>query len=478
MSSIKTKVKTVVAFLVAAVLLSLSVSCNIYVRNEGILADDYVPQPAGKVKLNYYIAGTDQLTKAINDYVRVFQQKFKDVDVQAMLSSRDRAQIQAEIAAKTVGDVFFLFESDVYNYAQTQRALMPLDYYVEAYGIDLLNIFSAMIDMGTVNGKLYMATCNYNHIIYYYNKDLIRAANLTDPAELQEAGQWDWATFKDYCVRLTYTDEASGKKYCGSTLRLGYSAEYIPFLEGYGGKWYDTENKRVSFVSDENVLRGVREMCDFVAMNCCKYSAVSQSTVGVKSVKKTLSQENFADYNDVNQVCFRAGEHDNMVSIGQNYDSIGIDWDVVAVPALPVHKVGTGCSGFAVFNGTRNPDSAAALALTILTEEGQRAYHGQEGGAVPNIKTLAYNDDYWRVPFEDKSVDPENGKNYNAFISFPEADTYAFVECVIPPEIAEIVRKYMQNVVPEHINGERGVENTLTLLETEANEKWSAIYNG
>jgi len=477
MDSLKTKAKTALAFALAIVLICLAVSCSPYVRLDGTLPDAYVPKPGGKIKLNYYIAGTDQLTKAVNDYVREFQQKYPDVTVQAMLSSRDRSQIQAEIASRSVGDVFFLFESDVYNYAQTQRALMPLDYYVEAYGVDLSNIFSAMVDMGTVNGKLYMATCNYNHIIYYYNKDMIKAANLEDPADLQEAGTWDWDTFKDYCRQLTFMDETTGKKYVGCTLRLGYSAEYIPFLEGFGGKWYDTENKKVSFVSDDRVLRGVREMCDFVAMNVCKYSAVSQSTVATKSVKKTISQENFLDYNDMNQVCFRAGEHDNMVSIGQAYDQAGIDWDVVAVPALPTHKVGTGCSGFAVYNGTKNPDAAAALALTILTEDGQRAYHGQDGGAVPNIKSLAYNSSYWRVPFADRSDDPDYGKNYNAFISFPEADTYAFVECVIPPEVAEIVRKYMQNVVPEHVNGERDVENTLTLLETEANEKWESIYN-
>ena len=478
MKSVVTKVKSAAVILMCIVMAVLVLSCSSYDPNGGALPDGYIPEPSGKVKINYYIASTEQLTKAINDYVRAFQAKYPEVQVQAMISSRSKQDIAADVAARTVGDVFFLFESDVYNYAETQRALMPLDYYVEAFGIDLQNVFGAMVDMGTVSGKLYMATANYNHIIYYYNKDLIRAANLIDPAEGQEQGTWDWETFKDYCQQLTFTDDATGKKYVGSTLRLGYSAEYIPFLEGFGGKWYDTVEKKVSFVSDLNVLEGVREMCDFVRSNCCKYAAVQQSTASAKGIKNTASQMSFSDYNDQNQVCFRAGEHDNIVSIGQAYEAAGIDWDVVAVPALPVHKVGTGCSGFAVYNGTRNPDAAAALALMILTEEGQLAYHGQEGGAVPNIKSLAFNNDYWRVPFTDRHEDPENGKNYDAFISFPEADTYAFVECVIPPEVAEIVRFYMQNVVPDDVNGERSLENTLTLLETEANEKWESIYNG
>lgn len=467
------------AALVMAVLLAVTLlGCRPYDPAEGILDEGYEPDPSGKVKLNYYIAANDALKKAINDYVSAFNQKYSNVKVQTSLSSRTKDQIAAEVAAKTVGDVLFLYESDVYNYAVTQKALMQLDYFVEAYGIDLANIFTAMVDMGTVNGRLYMATCNYNHIIYYYNKDLIKAANLTDPVELQNNGTWTWDTFKEYCRALTFTDEAQGTNYVGAALRLGYSAEYIPFLEGFGGKWYDTAEKRVSFFSDERVLQGVKEMCDFVRSNTCKYYAVDVTGQGYKTVKNTPSQMNFQSYNDKTQVAFRAGEHDNMITIGRDYESSGIDWDVVAVPALPTHRVGTGCSGFAVFNGTRNPDAAAALALTILTEEGQTAYHGQEGGAVPNIKSLAYNNGYWRVPFEDRRDDPVNGKNYDAFISFPEADTYAFVECVIPPEVADVVKKYMQNVVPEDVNGERSLENTLALLEAEANQKWDSIFKG
>ena len=178
------------------------------------------------------------------------------------------------------------------------------------------------------------------------------------------------------------------------------------------------------------------------------------------------------------QVCFRASEHDGLISIGNQYESAGIDWDVVCVPALPVHKVGNGCSGFAVSNSTKNPDAAAALALFIYSEEGQKAFHGQDGGAVPNIKSLAYSDSYWRVPFADRADDAENGKNYAAFISYPEADTYGFAECVIPPEIADVVKEYMQNVVADDVNGTRAMADTLNLLETEANELWASMYAG
>ncbi|MBR5006467.1 MAG: hypothetical protein IKY07_05185, partial [Clostridia bacterium] len=114
---------------------------------------------------------------------------------------------------------------------------------------------------------------------------------------------------------------------------------------------------------------------------------------------------------------------------------------------------------------------------SLYTVDGQKAYNGQDGGSVPNVRALA-NADFWRVPFADNTVDPENGKNYFAFISYPEADTYGQVECVIPPEIASIVKKYMQNVVPNAVNGSKAVDVTLRELEEEANQKWESIYEG
>ena len=146
----------------------------------------------------------------------------------------------------------------------------------------------------------------------------------------------------------------------------------------------------------------------------------------------------------------------------------------MSFPALPAHKVGICASGFAVFNRTQNPDAAAALCLFLYTEDGQRAYIGQEGGSVPNVRRLA-DDTFWRVPFTDTSLDPENGVYYDAWISYPEADTFGQVECVLPPEIAQIVKDRLQNVVPNAVNGTRSVADTLARLEQQANDAWAQI---
>ncbi|MBP1587315.1 MAG: extracellular solute-binding protein [Clostridia bacterium] len=477
MKNTKSIVK-VVASLALAFILSIAVfGCTRYEPISGDLPDGYEPTPEGKIKLQYYIAATEADKRSVNDWVSAFQRQYPDVQVNAEISNAGKNVIVSQIASKTVGDVFFLWETDVYNYASVQKALMPLDNYVLAYEIDTANIFSAIMDMGRVDGKLYMVMRDYNHIVLMYNRDLIKSAQLTDPIELEASNEWTWDKFKEYCSALTTLDEEADVQTVGCQMRLGYAPLYIPFLEGFGGKWYDKENKKVAFNSDPNVLQGVNEMVNFVASNVCKYIAVDTAGTTANAIKDTPSQNSFSSYNSATQVVFRDTEFPSFASNGKEYNSKVIDWDVVSMPHLPTPKVGTGATGFAVFNGTRNADAAAALCLSLYTEDGQRAYNGQEGGSVPNVKSLA-EDYFWRVPFEDKAFNPEEGKNYYAFISFPEADTYGQVECVIPPEIAAIVKKYMQNVVPDAVNGVKTVDNTLAELEAEANEKWESIYTG
>ena len=54
----------------------------------------------------------------------------------------------------------------------------------------------------------------------WYNKAMLSAANLEDPAKLVEKGTWTWDTFRDMCVKLTKT---AG----GTTTQWGYYDEYL-----------------------------------------------------------------------------------------------------------------------------------------------------------------------------------------------------------------------------------------------------------
>ncbi len=468
----KSRIFKILAVVIASVLLIAGISgCSVYTPQTGELPEGYLPEPSGKIKVQYTFTTTEQQKRSINDWISTFNTKYPDVKVTVEFNVSTTA-LQAQISSKTCGDVFFLDETQVYNYAVVQKALMPLDYYVEAYGIDLSNVFAAIMQMGVCEGRLYMVLRDYNHMLLHYNRDLVRGANLVDPIELESKDEWTWETFKQYCRVLT-TDEESEDKIVGGSMPLGYTPVSVMFLEGWGGKYYDTANKKVYFKSDEKVLEGVMEMVGIVEENIFRYEPVDQNGTGAQGINTSAaSRRDFSSYRTV----FGSLVFPSFATIGREYEQKGIDWDVVSMPATPVHKVGTGATGFVVFNGTKNKDAAAALTLSLYTPEGQRAYNGQEGGSVPNVRSLA-DDSFWRVPFADRRDDPEEGKNYYAFVSYPEADTYGRIECVLPPDIAKIVTTALQNLVPNVVNGKMSADTLLEKLETEANLKWESLYN-
>jgi ABC-type glycerol-3-phosphate transport system substrate-binding protein len=474
----KQKVKVVVAFLLVAMLAISAFGCAEPPVNTGILPPDYQLEVEGDVSLLYYIAQTEAEKSSIRDWVANFENKYPDCDVDAQVTVLNKSAVQAMIASKTIADVFFLWETDVYDYAVKQDALMPLDHYVEALNIDTENVFSAILDMGRVDGRMYMVMRDYNHIVLFYNKTLLgKNTDLVDPVELDKAGDWTWDTFTDYCEKLTIKDTDGVTTQVGASLRLGYAPIWIPFVEGFDenndSKWFNTTKKEINMVGNQDVLNGIQEMIKIIEDGNAIYNPNSGVDGAVAVQREGLP--NYRSFEIRTQVVFEDSQFPTLGTAGAAYDQAGQSWDVVSFPALPNHKVGTGATGFAVFNRTSNADAAAALCLSLYTEDGQRAYNGQEGGSVPNVKTLA-EDTFWRVPFADaSSSDDGSGIYYEAFISHPEADTYGQVECVLPPDIAVIIKEGMANLIPNHINNSMSYENAIAQIQQQANELWATL---
>lgn len=467
----KQKVKVIVAFLLVAVLAISAFGCNKREDHHGILAPDYVPEVKGKVSVLFQAANTDAEKASVKNWASFFENEHPGVKVETEITLLGPETVDAQIASNSIADVFFVKEYEVYNYAVTQDALMSLDDYAQKFEIDTQNIFSAILEMGRVDGRLYAVMRDYNHIVMCYNKELIKQdASLEDPVELDKRGEWTWDTFKDYCERLTKTD-GDVTTQIGASMRFGYAPIWIPFVEGFGGKWYDTANKKVTFTSDEKVIEGIQEMVNVVESGTVAFNPQGEEGVNIANITVEGLPKN-GDF-DYSNTVFQDIQFPLMAGKGNTYEDNDIEWDIVSFPALPTPKVGTGATGFAVFKRNNNPDAAAALCLSLYTEEGQLAYNGQEGGSVPNIKSLA-EDDFWRVPFADKATG-DDGIYYDAFISHPEADTYGRVECVLPPEIATIIKEAMANIVPNEINGTGELDTTIATLEQQANDMWETL---
>ncbi len=389
---------------------------------------------------------------AADAVVNAFQDAYPNVSV---TKDYKPGNIAARIASGEIGDVFWFTGPETYNYAVTQKCLLSLNQFIEPLHIDMSKVFTGVLQIGTVDGQLYMVPRDYNHIVMLYNRTALKEAGLADP----EHG-WTWDTFKDYCTKLTKVDPNDTAHFTqiGADFQLSWAPCYIPVLEGWGGTWVDTEEKYVSLTNDK-VLEGIEEVLTF-------------ANTGALLKDYWEDDGAYSNLNNLSYV-FSAVCYPMVQPLATAYDEAGIDWDFCDYPAFPNHVVGTGASGFAAYRYTRNPNAAAALALFFLSKEGQYAYHSNAGGSVPLVKELA-EDNFWRGHGAVKEGCDWSVKNYEAFISFPEADINGEVNCRMPIRVAKVVGDGWQAVLNSYYN-EGSYMDQLTLVETRANEVWQSI---
>ena len=444
-------IKTCCALLLVAAMCLTLFACNPGRDVTITVPPDEKIVPTGDVKFTCSISTLTE-EDAANAFIEAFESKYPGVSV---TKDYNPGNVPARIASGEIGDVFHFTEEETYNYAVTQKALLPLNQYIKPLGIDTSTVYTGVYALGQVEGQLYMVPRDYKHIIMVYNRSALKADGLEDPKD-----GWTWDEFKSYCTQLTKTDAADSKVYTqvGANLNYTWDPVYVSFLEGWGGTWVDTEEKVIN-LTDEKVRTGVEELLNFA-----KTGAIKPEGMSDMSAYSNVTDDKYV---------FRTMVYPQIVSVGQNYDNLGIEWDFVSFPAFPTHKVGTGCSGFGVYKYTKNPNAAAALALFFLDKEGQTAYHSQEGGSVPLVKELA-EADFWRYADSAGTENDWSQKNYNAFVSFPEADTEGRVKCKMPAQVASVIVSGWSGMLSNFFDNGNYIDS-LTEMETKANEQWQKI---
>lgn len=415
----------------------------------GILPEGYEANVSGHITVTYPLASMDQDKLSLSYFSKEFMKKYDKASVTLDFSAGDT---NARIAAGDIGDVFFIWEENVYTYGVENLALMPLDAYIEPLNIDKDNVYSGIYDLGVAKGLLFMAARDHTHIVLFYNATALEEEGLPTPPD-----DWDWELFLDYCRKLTKTEPDGTYTQVGATWNGAYGPHLIPFLEGWGGQWYDEVNKKINLVSDELVLKG------FEAQIKAMEEGILQPYKASGTRASNYSRLAFEDY------IFRDGVFPTLTTAGKQYDAKGVDWNIANWPQFPVHRVGTGATGFGVYNRTKSPDTAAAFALFLFTDEGQRAYNGQVGGSVPLTKNLAQ-EDFWKVPYDKEKL------NYDAFVSFPGADTVGKFQNRVPNSVANIIIQRMDSVFERHWSGTQDYYDSLKEIERLATEKWQKLF--
>lgn len=442
--------KTFICIFLALLLLTFT-ACGRERVKYGDLSPDYEANVKGHITVNYPLATNEEEKLSLSYYAKSFMNKYEGATVNLDFST---GHATARIAAGDIGDVFFMWEDEVYSYAIEERVLMPLGAYLEILDIDLTNVYSGIYKLGEAAGQLYMAARDHTHITLAYNASALDEAGLSAPPE-----DWSWELFKDYCRQLTKQNDDGTYSQVGATWDATYGPHLIPFLEGWGGEWYDTVNKEIRFVKDERVLQGFAE----------QINALEEGILRTTNGASSEMSKNYARISMEDSI-FNSHVFPGLYQTGLSYEVKGLKWNLANWPVFPVkHSVGTGATGFGVYNRTKRPDTAAAFALYLFTDEGQRAYNGQIGGSVPLTKSLAQ-DNFWRVPFDTDEL------NYDAYVSFPEGDTVGKFHSRVPNTIANIITNDIAGVFQRHFSGRQDYTDSLTEIERKATEKWKDLY--
>ncbi|MBQ2306169.1 MAG: extracellular solute-binding protein [Clostridia bacterium] len=396
----------------------------------------------GSIKFSYSGGTSEDNRNAANAFIDAFRKKYPDVVVNRDYSNSDPS---TRISSGDIGDVFYFAEVSAYNYAVTQNALMPLEYWMEVLNIDRGDVFSGIFDAGMINNHLYYIARDFNQILFIYNRDALDERGI-DQSRVHP--DWTWEEFLALCAEITNDD------YYGATMQLNYDPVFIPFLEAYNGrgKWFSLKDKSVDLTSGDT-LRALNEVLD-----ACREGYINLGLGGDFGRKESVF--NFLVYPSIN-------------SSAQTYDQKSVDWDLINLPLFKNPAFGAGSSGVGVYNRTSNPGAAAAFALFFYTQEGQRAFNGQTGGSVPLLASLK-DDDFWKHP-NDAWAD----KNWDACVY--KSEDYATIgrfACLLPPEIADLLNNNISGVLTKALNGGASLEDGMGQLQEKVNQKWSTLANG
>ena len=458
----KKTLRIILLLMVSAFIVSMLGCRSEYVEPDYYIYDyTYKVEPKGKIKVSMYLRSGEASEVALDNWIEVYNKKYPDVTVKKDII--EWAQFPLQIAAGTIGDVYYSADLDVYKYVVKSKAGVSLDAYIDVLDIDIQNIFTGIYELGCVNGRLYMVPSDITQTTVCVNKTALSQAGLSMPDN-----SWTWEDFVGYCKKLTVMEDDGTLSRTGTFIHTGNEFVLLPyFLSGWGGNWCDTVNKKINLVSDENVLKGFEQLINLIRDGYCATNGLT-GELGAKYgnlvVQSAGNLTNTAGYGFIFNLLWQS-----RVQLMEWYQAMGLDADFVTVPKTPVRNVPGEGFGYIVYSKTKNPDAAATFALTLLTDEGQNAFNNIIGGGIPCTKHQIEKGD-WKIPY------PESEFNYDAFIAYPDAFAPNWTSCYVPPEIEEVIETYLWVCVPNHFNNVMDYKDALRLCEQACNERWSEIF--
>lgn len=157
-------------------------------------------------------------------------------------------KLAALFAAGTAPDVIALDMHSIMTYGDEHflHDLNPLIEKTPTYQIQ--RVATPLLDMYTVNGKLFAAPNVANPSVYVYNVEVLDQAGLARPADLYRTGEWTWSAFRNVARKVTRKDSDGRFSVVGASLHLPRT-----WLFSNGGSEFDDPKKPTKTFYDTEV---------------------------------------------------------------------------------------------------------------------------------------------------------------------------------------------------------------------------------
>ncbi|MGW0228257.1 ABC transporter substrate-binding protein [Actinopolymorpha singaporensis] len=318
----------------------------------------------------------DQVAKAYEKSFQQFEKKNTDIDVKVQLVPWNDYwnKLTADVAAGNASDIFWTNTSNFGIYADNAN-LLDVGSVLKA---EKKNWKPSVVDLYTRDGKLWGVPQLWDSIGLYYNKKLLKQANV-DPASLRWSPNGKGDTFLPAARKLTL--DAAGKhpgqpgfdpdriKQYGYNASLDAQGVYWNFVGSNGAVW----QKGDRFATDNPKTRAsIQYVVDLINKYHVAPSAADTNDNGDKT-RDLFVQGKLA--------MFESGPY-NLKTIEENAD---FDWGVAPLPEGPAGRVGVVHGVAAVASArTRHKDAATKVLSWLGSAQGQRAI-AAGGYAFPGV---------------------------------------------------------------------------------------------
>lgn len=198
----------------------------------------------GKTTITYGFWDKKQLP-AIEEIIELFNEKYPNIKVKTEITPYGQYFQKLETAATggALPDVLWMNGAHVVQYAEG-KVILPLSDLAKKDSYSLENYPQSLIDLYSVDGKVYGIPKDYDTTGLWYNKKIFDEAGVPYPDDT-----WDWAKLKEVAKQLTNKD----KGIWGYAALMGNQGGYYDFIWQNGGYIISEDGKSVGFDKPEAI---------------------------------------------------------------------------------------------------------------------------------------------------------------------------------------------------------------------------------